>query len=42
MRNMPFVTGRRINWYRDILPVATQAVKDKAKEVLINGTGIYK
>ena len=32
MRNMPFQTGRVVNWYRDILPVATQEVKDKITE----------
>ena len=32
MRNMPFLTGRIVNWYRDILPVATQEVIDKITE----------
>ena len=38
MRNMPFVAGRLVNWYRDILPVATQEVKDYVTEYR-NGTG---
>ena len=41
MRNMPFMTGRLVNWYRDILPVATQEVKDKITEYR-NDTGIHQ
>ena len=29
LRNMPFVTGRRFNWFTDILPVAHFTVKRK-------------
>lgn len=27
LRNMPFVTGRRFNWFSDILPVADEATE---------------
>ena len=39
MRNAPFVTGRLVNWYRDILPRATQDIKNMVTEYQ-NETGI--
>ena len=26
LRNMPFVAGRRLNWFKDIIPVANESL----------------
>ena len=38
MRNMPFVTGRVINWIKEIAPVATDELKTFVEEYR-NGSG---
>ena len=38
MRNMPFVTGRVINWMEEIAPVATDELKGFVEEYR-NGSG---
>ena len=38
MRNMPFVTGRVINWIKEIAPVATDELKSFVEEYR-NGSG---
>ena len=30
LRNMPFVAGRRFNWFTDILPVASETLRETA------------
>ena len=39
MRNMPFVTGRVINWIEEIAPVATEELNSLVKEYR-SGSGI--
>ena len=39
MQSSPFVTGRLVNWYRDILPGASQEIKNMVTEYQ-NETGI--